>query len=123
MRREGIPVTARLALIGLVAGVFSTVFGVGGGILVVPLLVGLVAFPPHAAAATSLGAILVTAAAGVVLYALRGEVRVEYALLVGVPAAVGALAGAHLQQKLTGLVLARAFAALLVVVGVWLIVG
>ena len=73
--REGVPVALRLVLVGLVAGVFSTVFGVGGGIVVVPLLVALLAFPAHAAAATSLGAILVTATAGVALYALRGEVR------------------------------------------------
>ena len=79
MRSEGLPMTARLVLIGLVAGVFSTLFGVGGGIIVVPLLVAVAAFPTHAAAATSLGAILVTAAAGVVLYAVRGEVRPWYA--------------------------------------------
>ncbi|HET6601444.1 MAG TPA: sulfite exporter TauE/SafE family protein [Gaiella sp.] len=115
--------TARLALIGLVAGVFSTLFGVGGGIVVVPLLVALVAFPTHAAAATSLGAILITATAGVVLYAARGEVRPWYAVLVGIPAVAGALLGTHLQQRLTGRALTLGFAALLVVVGVWLIVG
>jgi uncharacterized membrane protein YfcA len=115
--------TARLALIGLVAGVFSTLFGVGGGIVVVPLLVALVAFPTPAAAATSLGAILITATAGVVLYAARGEVRPWYAVLVGIPAVAGALLGTHLQQRLTGRALTLGFAALLVVVGVWLIVG
>lgn len=65
--------TARLAAIGLLSGVFSTLFGVGGGIVLVPLLIALTAFPTHAAAATSLGAILVTASAGVVLYAVRGR--------------------------------------------------
>jgi uncharacterized membrane protein YfcA len=115
--------TARLALIGLVAGVFSTLFGVGGGIVLVPLLVALAAFPTHAAAATSLGAILVTATAGVLLYAVRGEVRPAYAALVGLPAVAGALAGTQLQQRLSGEVLTLAFAGLLVVVGVWLIVG
>ena len=113
--------TARLVLIGLVAGVFSAVFGVGGGIIVVPLLVSLVAFPPHAATATSLGAILITAAAGVTLYALRGEVRPGYAALVGVPAVVGALVGTHVQQRLSGRVLTLAFAGVLAVLGVWLI--
>jgi len=115
--------TARLALIGLVAGVFSTLFGVGGGIIVVPLLVALVAFPTHAAAATSLGAILVTATAGVVLYAARGEVRPSYAALVGIPAVAGALLGTHLQQRVSGGMLTLGLAALLVVIGVWLIVG
>ena len=123
MRSERLPMTARLALIGLVAGVFSALFGVGGGIIVVPLLVVLTAFPAHAAAATSLGAILVTAAAGVVLYALRGEVRPWYALLVGVPAVVGAVAGAHLQQRISCRALTLAFAGLLAVIGVWLIAG
>jgi len=61
---------ARLALIGLVTGVFSTVFGVGGGIVLVPLLIALVGMSTHAAAATSLGAILVTASAGALLYAM-----------------------------------------------------
>jgi uncharacterized membrane protein YfcA len=115
--------TARLAAIGLVAGVFSTLFGVGGGIVVVPLLVALAAFPPHAAAATSLGAILVTATAGVVLYAARGEVRPGYAALVGLPAVLGAVLGAHMQQRLSGHALTLAFAGLLAVIGVWLIVG
>ena len=115
--------TARLALIGLVAGVFSTLFGVGGGIVLVPLLVALAGYPTHAAAATSLGAILVTATAGVVLYAARGEVRPAYAALVGLPAVAGALAGTQLQQRLSGEVLTLAFAGLLVVVGLWLIVG
>ena len=123
MRAERLPMTARLLAIGLVAGVFSTLFGVGGGIIVVPLLVGLAAFPAHAAAATSLGAILVTAAAGVVLYAVRGEVEPWYAALVGLPAVVGALAGAHVQQRLSGRALTLAFAGLLAIIGVWLVVG
>jgi uncharacterized protein len=123
VRSERLSMTARLALIGLVAGVFSTLFGVGGGIVLVPLLVALAAFPTHAAAATSLGAILVTATAGVVLYAARGEVRPAYAALVGLPAVAGALAGTQLQQRLSGEALTLAFAGLLVVVGVWLIVG
>lgn len=123
MRSEGLPMTARLVLIGLLAGVFSTLFGVGGGIIVVPLLVAVAAFPTHAAAATSLGAILVTAAAGVVLYAVRGEVRPWYAAVVGIPAVFGALVGTHLQQRLSGRALGLGFSGLLVVIGVWLIAG
>lgn len=115
--------TARLVLIGCVAGVFSALFGVGGGIVIVPLLVALVAFPPHAAAATSLGAILVTATAGVTLYAVHGEVRPAYAALVGIPAVVGALAGIQLQQRVSGQALTLGFAGLLAVIGVWLLVG
>jgi uncharacterized membrane protein YfcA len=113
--------TARLALIGLVAGVFSAVFGVGGGIVAVPLLISLVGMPPHAATATSLGAILVTASAGAILYAVRGEVRLGYALLIGVPAVAGAVVGTNVQQRLSGPALTLAFSALLAVIGIRLI--
>jgi uncharacterized membrane protein YfcA len=116
-------VLVRLALIGLVAGVFSAVFGVGGGIIVVPLLIWLVAFPAHAATATSLGAILLTASAGVAFYAARGDVRLGYAALVGLPAVVGALVGANVQQRLSGGTLTVSFAALLAAVGIWLLAG
>ena len=113
---------ARLALIGLVTGVFSSVFGVGGGIVAVPLLISFAGLPTHAATATSLGAIFVTATAGTLLYALRGDVRIGYALLLGVPAVAGALLGTHLQQRLSGRALTLAFSALLAVIGLRLIV-
>ncbi len=114
---------ARLVGIGLAAGVFSSLFGVGGGILIVPLLILVAAYPVREAAATSLGAIGITAAAGVVLYALRGEVDVGYALLVGVPGAVGAVFGAGLQQRVSGRSLTVAFAMLVAGLGIWLIAG
>jgi uncharacterized protein len=113
----------RLVLIGLVAGVFSSLFGVGGGIVIVPLLILLAGFGAKEATATSLGAIVITAIAGVVLYAIRGKVDVSYALLLGLPATVGATIGTALQQRLSGRAVTVAFAALLAGVGVWLIVG
>jgi len=113
----------RLVLIGLVAGLFSSLFGVGGGIVIVPLLLLTAGFQPREATATSLGAIVITAIAGVTLYALRGKVDVAYALLVGLPAVIGAIAGTAFQQRLSGKALTIAFAALLAALGVWLIAG
>jgi uncharacterized membrane protein YfcA len=113
----------RLVAIGLVAGVFSSLFGVGGGIVIVPLLLLLASFAPHEATATSLGAIAITALAGVAAYALRHDIRYAYAALVGVPAAVGALGGATLQQRFSGRSLALGFAVLLAGIGIWLIAG
>ncbi len=114
---------ARLVAIGLLAGVFSSLFGVGGGIVVVPLLLLVAAYTPHAATATSLGAILLTAIAGASLYAVRGDVRPGYAALLGIPAVAGAIGGAHLQQRLSGRGLTLAFAGLMVAIGGWLILG
>jgi uncharacterized membrane protein YfcA len=111
----------RLVAIGLVAGLFSALFGVGGGILAVPLLVLVARLGEREATATSLGAIGITALAGVIVFGARGEVNVAYAALVGLPAAAGALAGTSLQQRVTTSTLTYGFALLLVVVGVLLL--
>jgi uncharacterized membrane protein YfcA len=111
----------RLVVIGLAAGVFSALFGVGGGIIAVPLLILLVHLPERVATATSLGAIGITALAGVIVYAFRGEVEVGHAALVGIPAVVGVLFGTALQQRITTGTLTYGFAVLLTGVGVWLI--
>ena len=112
----------RLVAIGLVAGFFSALFGVGGGIVIVPLLLYLCAFDARAATATSLASIIVTAVSGVAAYAFHGDVRVGYAALVGVPAAISAVGATALQQRLRMRTLELLFAALLVAVAVWLFV-
>jgi uncharacterized membrane protein YfcA len=112
----------RLVLIGLAAGFFSALFGVGGGIVIVPLLMLLLAYEPRLAAGTSLAAIGVIALAGTIAYGVRGEVDFGYAALVGIPAAVGAIAGTALQQRVSQRALALAFAVFLVAVGVALLV-
>lgn len=108
----------RLVLIGLTAGFFSALFGVGGGIVIVPLLLFATSLELRAATATSLAAIGITATAGVIVYAVHGEVRPLYAALVGVPAAFGVLAGTTLQQRLPIRTLSLLFAALLAAIAV-----
>jgi uncharacterized membrane protein YfcA len=113
----------RLVAIGLAAGVFSAFFGVGGGIVAVPLLILAAGFPERVATGTSLMAIAITASAGVVVFSLRGDVDVGYAALVGLPAAAGALAGADWQQRVRTSTLTYGFATLLSAIGVWLLVS
>ena len=112
----------RLVLIGLVAGFFSALFGVGGGIVVVPLLVLALGYAVRPATGTSLAAIGIIALVGTIAYGIRGEVEPGYAALVGLPAAAGALVGAALQQRLASRTLEYAFASLLLVVAVVLLV-
>ncbi len=112
----------RLVLIGLVAGVFSALFGVGGGIVVVPLLLLLQRWAERPAMATSLAAIGLTATAGVIAYAFHGELEPGAAVLVGIPAAFGAVAGTALQQRLANRVLSFAFAAFLTAVGIRMLI-
>jgi uncharacterized membrane protein YfcA len=112
----------RLVAIGLVAGLLSALFGVGGGIAIVPLLILLVGFEPRWAMATSLTAIGITALAGTIAYAFHGAVEPEFAALVGLPAAAGAVAGTGLQQRVASRPLTFGFAAFLVIIGVLLLV-
>jgi uncharacterized protein len=112
----------RLLAIGLVAGLFSALFGVGGGVVVVPLLILVAGFPTRPAMATSLAAIALIALVGAVTYAIHGEVKPGAAAVIGLPAAVGAVAGTVLQQRLATRPLSIAFAALLAGLGVWFLV-
>jgi uncharacterized protein len=112
----------RLVLIGLAAGFFSALFGVGGGIVIVPLLLLAGGWEMRPATATSLAAIGITASAGVVTYVVHGEVEPVYALLIGIPAAVGAAAGATLQQRVPVQTLSLLFAALLVAIAIRMLV-
>ena len=112
----------RLVLIGLAAGFFSALFGVGGGTVIVPLLLIAERWPIRPAAATSLAAIGITAAAGFVIYLFHGDVQADYAVLLGVPAAIGAIGGTTLQQRVPVRGLSFAFAALLVGIAIDLLV-
>ena len=112
----------RLVLVGLAAGFFSALFGVGGGIVIVPLLLLFCAFDAREATATSLAAIGITALSGVAAYAFRGHVEVGHAALVGLPAAVGAVGATALQQRLRIRTLELLFACLLVAIAAWLLV-
>ena len=110
----------RLVLIGLTAGFFSALFGVGGGIVIVPLLLVLCAFDARTATATSLAAIGVTAVSGVIAYAIHGDVRVGYAALVGLPAAVSVAGATAVQQRLKTRTIELLFSVFLVGIAVWL---
>ncbi len=111
-----------IVLIGLGAGFYGGLFGVGGGTIIVPGLIWL-GQRPRVAAATSLAAIGITALAGAIFYAWYDEVRVLYALLVGVPAAAGAVLGTEFQQRLHSRALTALFALLLATIGIKLVIG
>jgi uncharacterized membrane protein YfcA len=112
----------RLVAIGLLAGFFSALFGVGGGIVIVPLLLLYARFETRAATATSLAAIGITALSGVITYWAHGDVKPAYAALVGLPAAAGAVGGTALQRRLRVKTVELLFAGLILGIAVWLFV-
>jgi uncharacterized membrane protein YfcA len=104
----------RLVAIGTAAGLFSGIFGVGGGTVIVPLLILWLGYGEREATGTSLAAIVCIAAFAASVQAGYGNVRVSDGLLMGVPAIGGVLAGAWLQQRLHSRTIALLFAAVLV---------
>ena len=106
---------AKLAVTGTLAGVFSGLFGVGGGTIIVPLLIFWLGYGEREAAATSLAAIVVIGALGAFGHGLYGNVDPLAGLLIGVPAIGGALAGTALQQRISPDAVSIVFAVLLVV--------
>ena len=108
----------RLALIGAAGGLLSGAFGVGGGILMVPLLITFAHMDQRRASATSLAAIVPTAVVGAITYFVNGEVDVIAALFVAAGGIVGGWLGAKLLKRLPLGWLRWMFIALLVVVAV-----
>ncbi|MGP0101658.1 MAG: TSUP family transporter [Solirubrobacteraceae bacterium] len=111
----------RLMTIGTLAGLFSGLFGVGGGSVIVPLLILWLGYGERAATATSLAAIVFIAAFAAAAQGLYGNVRLLDAALVGVPAVGGVLIGTWLQQRLHSRAIALLFAAVLVASAVELV--
>lgn len=103
-------------LIGLVAGLLSGLFGVGGGTVIVPLLVLFLHFNQRLGAGTSLAAIVPTATVGVISYALHGSVAWIPALILAAGSVVGAQIGTRLLPKISQTALRWFFVGFLVVV-------
>src|SRR4051794_35703180 len=113
--------TLQLGVIGSIAGLFSGLFGVGGGIVIVPLLVLWLGFEERVATATSLAAIIIVAGVAATVQAIYGNVHWGDAVLVGIPSVAGVLAGTAVQQRVPQRAISLLFAALMIAVAVDLV--
>src|SRR3954469_2410743 len=106
----------RLAAIGTAAGVFSGLFGVGGGTVIVPLLILWFGFGERLATGTSLAAIIFIGLLGAIAQGgIYGNVHWGTGLWLSVPAVLGVLVGTAIQQRISERAVALLFAGLLVV--------
>jgi uncharacterized protein len=108
----------QLIAIGLAGGILSGLLGVGGGVIMVPLLVLWAGYAQRDAHALSLGAIIPISVAGIATYGIAGEVRVWDALALAIGAVAGARVGAGLLARLEDDVLKLAFGVFLIGVAV-----
>ena len=116
------PPLARALLVGVAAGFLSGLFGVGGGILLVPALVLLLHLPQRMASGTSLAAVLPISVASLVSYTISDSVDWWVALFLAIGAVSGALVGTHLLQVLPIKVVGVGFVALLVLTAIRLFI-
>jgi uncharacterized membrane protein YfcA len=110
-----------LVAAGATAGLVSAVFGVGGGLVIVPLLVAFAAYDTKRATTTSLAAVILIAGWGAIAQGVLGNVDVTAALLIGLPAMFGVTAGVAIKRRVSNDQLEIGFAALLVVVAIALV--
>ncbi|HWT90788.1 MAG TPA: sulfite exporter TauE/SafE family protein [Solirubrobacterales bacterium] len=114
----------KLAAIGTLAGVFSGLFGVGGGTIIVPLLILWFGYGERLATGTSLAAIILIGLLGALAQGgIYGNVHVETGLLLAVPAILGVVIGTAIQQRIPQRTVSYLFALLLVVMAVELILS
>ena len=105
----------RSGVLGLSAGFIGGLFGVGGGLVIVPGLVLWLGITQHRSHAMSLATIVVSASASLTPFALGGEVDWATAGIIAIGAIVGAYAGARMAERIPAVWLARAFVALVLV--------
>jgi uncharacterized membrane protein YfcA len=110
----------KLVAIGTAAGSLGGFFGVGGGILLVPLLVGM-GFERHRAHATSLAAFVLIGTAGAVSFGVSGEVDVAVGVTIGIGGIVGSIVGASIMHRVSAKTLTIIFAIVLLVAGIRMI--
>jgi uncharacterized membrane protein YfcA len=114
----------RLAAIGTLAGIFSGLFGVGGGTVIVPLLIFWFGYEERLATGTSLAAIVLIGLLGALAQGgIYGNVHVVTALLLAIPAVLGVVLGTTIQQRISQRAVSYLFAALLVAIAIELVLS
>ncbi len=108
--------------VGIGAGIFAGLFGKGGGIVIVPVLIGLLHYDAKAAAATSLAALqLPVGLPSVIIYAENGHLNLLFAALIAVGILAGAFFGSKLGVKLPSALFKKIYALFLLVVAVFMV--
>lgn len=111
-------------LIGLVSGVSSGFFGIGGAIILIPAIVYIFKFSQHYAQGTALAALLLPVGIlAVIKYYKAGNVNIRMALFISLGFLIGGLIGATFAQTISSQMLKKIFAVMLLCISVYMLVG
>jgi hypothetical protein len=110
--------------VGLVAGILSGLFGIGGGLIIIPALIFFFKMNQHLAQGTSLGALLLPVGLlGFIEYWRHGNVTIKGALLIALGLFIGAYFGAYIANLIPTKILSKLFAIFLMFVALRLFIG
>lgn len=119
-----IPTIIILLTIGSAAGILAGLFGVGGGVIIVPALILVLGFSEHKATGTSLAVLLPPIGIAAFLeYYRHQNVDIPAALIIAAAAIIGAWLGALMANRLSGPMLRLAFGVFVMVMGIYLVYG
>ena len=107
--------------IGLIAGVLSSMLGVGGGIILVPMLILLLKLDPHRAIGTSLAIIIPTVIVGAYSHYRLENVNEQLVIIIAIGAVAGAVIGTHVAEALPSPYLKKIFGAVLFIIAIKMI--
>lgn len=111
-----------LICIGLAAGAFSGMFGIGGGLVMVPAMVFFLAMSQHEAQGTSLGVLVIPVAAVAAFnYYKEGELNIKYAIIIALSFIIGGYFGSKISLGMSQLFLKRTFGVLMLFMAIKLI--
>lgn len=105
---------------GVIAGIVGTIFGIGGGLILVPILVLGFHLPMHQAVAASIIAVIATSSVGASIFVRNGMANVRLGVALEVTTTAGAISGGLLANSLDGAVLQKVFAVFLIVIGTFM---
>lgn len=109
-------------IIGIISGISSGFFGIGGAIILVPALVYFFKFSQHYAQGTALAALLLPVGLlAVIKYYKAGNVNINAAILISIGFFVGGFIGAYFAQQVPNLILKRLFGMILLVIAGYMI--
>lgn len=109
-------------LIGIAAGIFAGLFGKGGGIIIVPMLIGILHYNPKAAAATSLAALqLPVGLPSVIIYAQNGHLNIIAAAFIAIGIIAGTFWGSKIGMKLPSSIFKKVFGMFLIIVAIYMV--
>jgi uncharacterized membrane protein YfcA len=109
-------------LLAFFGGIASGLLGIGGGVVLVPIMALLLLMSMHVAVATSMFTMILTSLSGVAQHYALGNINLEFALLIAVGSVLGAQVGAYTSKKVSGRNMRRIFAVLLIIVSVQMLI-